>query len=224
MAIRITPKLATLAAGMVIAAVALTGCTLNIGSPAAPSTDSDSNSMDHMMGHNHMMDSSAGPSGAAGYASQDLMFAQMMIPHHEQAILMANFALKTSTNRDVLALAKQIKDAQQPEINQMTEWLTAAGVNANGDTDMGNMGNMGNMGGMDGMLSTAEINTLFQATGTQFDKLFLSGMIAHHQGAIKMAARIVDSKNSEVSKLGNAIISSQTKEIAYMQQLLKGLN
>jgi len=218
MAIRITPKLATLAAGMVIAAVALTGCTLNIGSPAAPSADSDSNSMDHMMGHNHMMDSSAGPSGAAGYASQDLMFAQMMIPHHEQAVLMANFALKASTNREVLTLAKQIKDAQQPEINQMTEWLTAAGVNANGDTDMGNMG------GMDGMLSTAEINTLFQATGTQFDKLFLSGMIAHHQGAIKMAAMIVDSKNSEVSKLGNAIISSQTKEIAYMQQLLKGLN
>jgi uncharacterized protein (DUF305 family) len=144
----------------------------------------------------------------SGYSSQDIMFADMMIPHHQQAIQMSDLALKNSTNADVLALAQEIKDAQAPEIEQMKSW---------GASSMAHMGHM-----MDGMLSDEEMSELTAATGSSFDKLFLEGMIKHHQGAIDMAEMVIDSKNSEVAALAKAIIEAQRKEIELMRTLLKG--
>ena len=144
----------------------------------------------------------------SGYSSQDIMFAEMMIPHHQQAIEMSDLALKNSTNPEVLALAQQIKDAQSPEIEQMKSW---------GASSMAHMGHM-----MDGMLSDEEMSDLAAATGSRFDKLFLEGMIKHHEGAIDMAEMVIDSKNSEVAALAKAIIEAQRKEIELMRTLLKG--
>ena len=145
----------------------------------------------------------------SGYSSQDIMFAEMMIPHHQQAIEMSDLALKNSTNPEVLALAQEIKDAQAPEIEQMKSW---------GASSMAHMGHM-----MDGMLSDEEMSDLAAATGSRFDKLFLEGMIKHHEGAIDMAEMVIDSKNSEVAALAKAIIEAQRKEISKMKELLSAL-
>ena len=145
----------------------------------------------------------------SGYSSQDIMFAEMMLPHHQQAIEMSDLALKNSTNPEVLALAQEIKDAQTPEIEQMKSW---------GASSMAHMGHM-----MDGMLSDEELSDLAAATGSSFDKLFLEGMIKHHEGAIDMAEMVIDSKNSEVAALAKAIIEAQRAEISKMKELLNAL-
>ncbi len=143
----------------------------------------------------------------------DIMFAQMMIPHHEQAIEMSTLAETRTENADVLALAQQIKSAQMPEISQMTTWLADAGAPLSMGHDMGD----------DGMLSADEMTTLTNATGIEFDRLFLAGMIAHHQGALEMAKTVQNSKNAEVKVLSDNISSSQTAEIEEMKKLLANL-
>jgi uncharacterized protein (DUF305 family) len=144
---------------------------------------------------------------ASDYGANDQMFAAMMIPHHEQAIEMSELALSKSSNQEILVLAQEIKDAQSPEIEQMKTW---------GGSMMGS--HAGHT--MNGMLSTAEMKKLRAATGESFDRLFLNGMIKHHEGAIEMADMIVNSENKEVSALANAIITGQRAEIERMKVLL----
>jgi uncharacterized protein (DUF305 family) len=143
----------------------------------------------------------------------DAMFLQMMIPHHEQAVVMSDLALSTSKNADVLKLARQIRDAQAPEIIKMQGWLSDAGLSEDPGHSMGD--------GMGGMLSDSEISTLKESTGKAFDKLFLTGMIAHHEGAINMVMMIENSSNSDISNLGKEIVKSQAAEIELIKQLLK---
>lgn len=152
-----------------------------------------------------------GCSSNSKYSSNDIMFAEMMIPHHEQAIEMSELALSKSTNPEIIKLATQIKGAQTPEIELMKSW---EGVDAS--MHMGHT--------MMGMLDDQEIADLKAASGAQFDRLFLEGMIKHHEGAIDMAGMIEDSKNKEVADLGKAIIQAQTEEIEVMQDLLKRLS
>ena len=143
----------------------------------------------------------------------DIMFAQMMIPHHEQAIEMSTLAEMRTENADVLSLAQQIKSAQMPEISQMTTWLADAGAPTEMGHDMGD----------DGMLSADEMMTLTDATGNEFDRLFLAGMIAHHEGALDMAKSVQNSQNAEMKALSDNIISSQTAEIEEMKKMLANL-
>jgi uncharacterized protein (DUF305 family) len=141
------------------------------------------------------------------FSPTDIAFAEMMIPHHEQAIEMSEMALMNSTNPDVLELAQKIKSAQDPEIDLMKSW---AGVKVS--THAGHM--------MDGMLSEDELNALRAATGAKFDRLFLQGMIKHHQGAIEMAMEVKSSNSMVVADLSAAIIKQQEIEIARMEELL----
>lgn len=162
--------------------------------------------------HDGMMGNMHGNSASnSSYTSNDIMFAQMMIPHHQQAIVMSDIALKNSTNPDVLALAKQIKAAQAPEIEQMKAWLKAAGTSLMGAHGMA----------MEGMLTDSEISELKSAKGVSFDKLFLQGMIGHHEGALTMISMIVDSDNAEARKLAKDIQTSQSAEIVKMKALLE---
>ena len=144
---------------------------------------------------------------ASEFSGNDLMFAAMMVPHHEQAIEMSEIALTKSTNPEVIELATEIKNAQSPEIAEMKSW---------GDLKMGS--HMGH--NMDGMLSDDEMAALNSALGDEFDRLFLEGMIKHHEGAIEMAEMVVDSQNTRASALGKAIIETQKLEIARMKELL----
>ena len=140
------------------------------------------------------------------FSANDQMFAQMMSPHHEQAIEMSNLALAISKDSEVLQLAEQIKSAQGPEIEQMTSW------GASGSDHAGHA--------MGGMLSDSEMEKLTKATGSDFDRLFLEGMIKHHEGAIEMAQMVLDSDNAEAAKLGKEIVRTQQAEINQMQDLL----
>ena len=147
-------------------------------------------------------------SSNTSFSADDQMFAAMMIPHHEQAIQMSELALLNSTEPEILALANEIKAAQGPEIEQMKSW---------GSSMMGS--HAGHM--MDeGMLSDDEMAQLKDAKGAEFDRLFLEGMIKHHQGAIEMADMIIDSANEEAALLGKNIVESQSAEIERMRQLL----
>ncbi len=141
------------------------------------------------------------------YSADDIAFAEMMIPHHEQAIEMSEIALLNTTNPEVLQLAQEIKDAQAPEIEFMMSW---AGVKVS--THAGHM--------MDGMLSNGELDDLREAKGSDFDALFLKGMIKHHEGAIVMAQEVATSANKDVADLSASIINAQQLEIAAMKELL----
>ena len=165
----------------------------------------DETPMSHM-GH--------GVSQTKEFSGADIMFAQMMIPHHEQALLMSGFAETRSSNEEVKKLARQIYAEQEPEIAQMKLWLEKT----NSSMDMGH-----DMG-MNGMLTDSEIEAMKSATGKAFDRLFLEGMIAHHEGAIHMAEMIVDSDNAEAKKLGQSIQVTQQREIDLMKEMLKTIN
>lgn len=159
---------------------------------------------------------------AAKFSSTDLMFADMMIPHHEQAIEMSDLALANSENPEIVALAKKIKAAQAPEIEEMKLWSDDGDPDHMGHDMMEDFDHSGH--GMMGMLDEEQISELERATGVEFDRLFLKGMIAHHEGAIDMAEMIEDSKNEEVRALGESIIKTQRAEIEEMKNLLASLD
>jgi uncharacterized protein (DUF305 family) len=201
-----TTTFRTIAIGgaVLLSSVALAGCTINLGS-AAPENNSG------MMGNGGMMsNNNSDEASSSTFSGADIMFAQMMIPHHQQAVDMGTLAETRAKSPAVKALAAQIKAEQSPEIIQMKGWLTQA----NASLDMGHSMGMG------GMLTTTEMTALKNASGAEFDRLYLIGMIGHHKGAIHMAQMVVDSNNAEANKLGHAIITSQTKQITYMQGLL----
>jgi len=162
----------------------------------------------------------------ANYNATDIGFAQGMIPHHAQAIEMADLALTNTKNPDVLALAKKIKAAQSPEIEKLSGWLRQWGqtvpstASGSMDHDMSGMGGMM----MDGMMSQADMDRLESSTGTEFDRLWLELMIQHHEGAVKMSkTEVAGGKNPDAIALAQAIISSQQAEITTMESLLKKL-
>ena len=205
-----TRRLLTLAAAITVAAT-LTACA-NDDTTATTSTTPAS--------------STAGtPGGSATGSDADIAFAQLMIPHHQQAIEMADLAATNATSPAVKALATQIKAAQDPEIQTMTQWLTDWGAPtvmatpSDGGTDHGGM-DMGGMTGA-GMMSAEDMTALAQATGGDFDTMWLQMMITHHQGAITMVQQVSENTtNPEVKAMADAIIAGQTAEITTMQQLL----
>lgn len=160
----------------------------------------------------------------AAFDLADVTFAQSMIPHHQQAVEMAEMAIATSTNASVLDLARAIEAAQQPEIDTMTSWLRAWGqtVPSSMGTDHSghDMSAMGTMQ-MDGMMSAAEMQRLGAAKGAAFDRLWLELMIRHHEGALTMArTELADGRFPAAKAMAEAIIAGQTAEIATMKALL----
>lgn len=180
----------------IAAGLALAGCQ---ASPSATQTPAAS--------------ASAGSTNAAN--GSDVMFAQMMIPHHEQAVVMSDAMLaKSGIASEVTALATQIKNAQQPEIDQMRGWLKAWRASEQGD-------HHGHTG-MDGMLTDQELDALKSAQGAQAEKLFLTGMIKHHEGAVAMAEEVqANGTDPGVRMLADAIITGQQAEIDQMRKLLE---
>ena len=168
----------------------------------------DSDGMSGM--HDHM-----GPTSMnSNYTGADIMFLQMMIPHHQQAIDMSNLALKISSNEELRSLATKIATDQAAEIIQMRNWLNEAGASE----DPGH-----SMSGMGGMLTTDEYSKLQAANGKEFDKLWLEGMTNHHEGAIHMTNMIIDAQNSEIKAFGEAIVKAQSAQIEQMKYMLKNL-
>ena len=194
---------AAIAALTLTALLALTGCVVTTGS---------GNGMDGMDG----MDHGSGSSASADANTDDVMFARMMKEHHEQAIEMSDLLLsKDGVDERVVALAEEIKAAQEPEIQKMDQWLE------DWDADMGNMGGMDHG---DGMMSEEDMQALEDATGPDAGRLFLEQMIQHHEGAVDMAQEEVDNgQNSDAIALAETIIDTQTDEIATMKEILATL-
>ncbi len=156
----------------------------------------------------------------AQHNSADVEFAQDMIPHHAQAITMADMVLAVEGST-LTELAEQIKAAQQPEIDEMTGWLNAWGEEVP-DAD----GHMG-MGGMDmeWMMSQDDVDSLMGMNGSGFDSMWLQMMIEHHEGAIEMAqAHLDDGQHPDALDLAARIISAQQSEIDQMQDMLESLD
>ena len=190
--------------GGLAAALTLTACGDNAGG-----TDP---------GHGMNMGRSSSSSSMAGEGEAiDIAFAQLMIPHHQQAVAMADLALQHAKSADVQSLAAQIKSAQGPEIEQMKAWLDEWGAPmemSEGEHEMGGMT-------MSGMMTDDAMDVLAESRGAGFDRMWLQMMIAHHQGAIQMAQDVLEeSSNDEVTALAQAIVDGQAAEIDTMQQLL----
>lgn len=208
----------------IVAAIGLT-----LGACSSSDDQGGANSDSSMDGMGSMGDSDAEestttleiPDGAA-FNATDVSFAQGMIPHHGQAVQMSDMAIEVSTDPGVLALAEQIKAAQSPEIEQMTAWLTewdqtVPDPNAVMDENMDGAGGMM----MSGMMSAADMTRLGEASGTDFDRMFLEMMILHHEGAIEMAEQeLADGKYQPTKDLAQAVITGQQAEIEEMNTLI----
>jgi uncharacterized protein (DUF305 family) len=163
---------------------------------------------------------SSAPAGNAALDDADTEFAQGMIAHHEQAIEMAEIALDPNrqAGAEVVDLATRIQAAQDPEIDQMTAWLNAAGESITMDLSDGH-----DMSSMEGMMTAEQMDALAVATGTEFDTMWLEMMIAHHEGAISQSQTVKSNgSNPDVLALADQIIAAQQGEIAEMQALLAG--
>lgn len=160
---------------------------------------------------------------AAAFNDADVMFATMMIPHHEQAIEMSDIMLnKDGVDPQVTELAREIKDAQGPEITLQQGWLKAWGADAASMSGMDH-GSMGH-GEMAGMLTDEQLANLEAADGRTASKLFLEQMIAHHEGAVAMAqTEVADGKNADATALAQKIIDAQNGEISRMKSILPRL-
>ena len=175
--------------------------------------------------------SSPAASTLASGSAADVAFAQSMIPHHQQAVEMADLALdsKSQASPEVKALATQIQGAQDPEIQEMSTWLAQWGApsampGAGEAGDMSGMDHSGHdMGGvtMSGMMTAEDMQALGQASGAEFDTMWMQMMIAHHEGAVQMAEQVkAASDNPEVTALADKVITAQNQEIATMKDLL----
>jgi uncharacterized protein (DUF305 family) len=153
---------------------------------------------------------------AQAFNDADVTFAQGMIPHHEQAIEMADIALDPTVNASdaIKAVATQIKGGQDPEVVLMKGWLTAWGQPMEMDMSAGDMSSM------NGMMSDDEMEALGNMTGAEFDKAWAATMIAHHVGAIAMAQTVkAAGSNVDVAVLADAVISAQQAEIKTLTPL-----
>ena len=150
--------------------------------------------------------------------SADLVFAQMMVVHHQGAVAMSDLAATRAGSESVKTLAAQIKAAQAPEIAEMQGWLAAWSA-APTLSGMGSGMAMGSA--MPGMMSDAQMSQLTAATGAAFDKLFLQLMIVHHQGALVMAkTEQASGQNPAAEALAASITTSQAGQISQMQAML----
>jgi uncharacterized protein (DUF305 family) len=153
----------------------------------------------------------------AAHNADDVMFAQMMIPHHQQAVEVAAMVPDRSNNPDVIALAAKIAGEQQPEIDTMKALLLQWNVDPN---EMSHESGHAGMA-MAGMVNDATMVRLDSLKGASFDMLWLQSMISHHQGAIEMAkTEIADGKSADLITLAKNIVAAQQAEIDQMKQML----
>ena len=157
---------------------------------------------------------------AATHNSDDVMFAQMMIPHHQQAVELSALVPGRSSDPSLITLADAIAGQQQPEIDTMKAALQQWGVDPEKPAHGSGHAGMA----MQGMVDDATIVKLEALKGSAFDELWLKSMIGHHAGAIAMAkSEIVDGKNPEMIALANNIVAAQQTEIDQMNSMLAAM-
>jgi uncharacterized protein (DUF305 family) len=162
-------------------------------------------------------------SAALPHTAGDTAFMQGMISHHQQALEMAALVYQNSQSDEMKLLAKRIEVSQIDEINMMKDWLTArretlpdAHAHHAGDHAL-----------MPGMLTQAEMKRLAAAKGAEFDRLFLQGMIKHHQGALTMVKQLFETpgagQDAEIFAFASDVDADQSMEIDRMAAMLAAL-
>ncbi|MCX4825233.1 DUF305 domain-containing protein [Streptomyces sp. NBC_01142] len=159
-------------------------------------------------------------SASAGQGEQnaaDVAFAKGMIPHHRQAVEMAELAETRAQSAEVKHMAEEIKKAQDPEIETLSGWLTSWGEEVpEKDEGQEHAGHS-----MAGMMTPGEMGKLEKASGTAFDTAFLEMMVKHHQGAVEMAkTEQADGAFQPAKDTAGDIVTSQSAEITRMNKLL----
>jgi len=167
--------------------------------------------------------------GRLPYSDADVEFMSGMIPHHAQAVIMAGWAPTHGARHDVAVLCERIVVAQRDEIHMMQGWLRDRGLPV--PDEHSTRMHMKMAGGMEhdmlmpGMLTDEEMAALDKARGPEFDRLFLEGMIKHHQGAIDMVDVLTKSyggaQDETVFKFSNDVYADQNIEIDRMKQMLE---
>ncbi|MFF8012461.1 DUF305 domain-containing protein [Streptomyces sp. NPDC007929] len=191
----------------------------------------DTEGMDHGSGNSTSVTSTptTGDNPAPGaFNDTDVMFAQMMIPHHEQALEMSGLADGRAADAEVKALVADIEKAQDPEIRTMKSWLKAWDEPESAEKGMPGMdhgsGGMDHGSGMSGMMSDADMKKLQAAKGTAFDRMFAQMMIEHHEGAITMAEdERKNGRNTTAKKLAADVVKGQSAEVDRFEEILDRL-
>ncbi|WTB79909.1 DUF305 domain-containing protein [Streptomyces cellulosae] len=161
---------------------------------------------------------SSAPASQGQHNAADVSFAKGMIPHHRQAVEMADLAPDRARSAEVKKLAAEIEKAQAPEIEKLSGWLTSWGETVPAE---GAMEHSMHGGGMEGMMSAEEMTALENASGEAFDTSFMEMMIKHHEGAVEMAkTEQSDGAHAPARKMAADIIASQSAEIEQMKKLL----
>ena len=208
-------KRATLVSTGVVAALVITGCSGGESEAGHPAEHQASATT-----------SAAAAPDAATHNDADVMFAQHMIPHHQQAIEMSDIVLaKQGIDPRVTDLATEIKAAQGPEIKQMSDWLAQWGNPAMPPMQAGEGHEGHDTGAMSGdamgMMSAEQLTALKNANGADATRLFLTGMIGHHEGAIEMArTEITNGTFAPAVEMARAIVKTQQAEIDTMKGIL----
>ena len=167
--------------------------------------------------------SASGEAIAAENNDADVMFAQMMIPHHQQAVEMSEMLLaKDNIPANVRDFAQGVVAAQGPEIERMNAMLTA--WDEEPMSESGGMEGMDHGSSMDGMMSEEDMQQLEDAQGTEAARLYLEQMTVHHEGAVDMARDEVDNgENPQAVALAQQVIEDQEAEIQEMETMLQEL-
>ncbi len=165
--------------------------------------------------------------GRLPYSDADVDFMSGMIPHHAQAVIMAGWAPTHGARPDVAVLCERIVVAQRDEIAMMQTWLRDRGLEVPDATSTRHKMKMNGAVHemlMPGMLSDEEMAALDRARGPEFDRLFLTGMIKHHQGAIDMVDVLFKAygaaQDETVFKFASDVYADQSIEIDRMQEML----
>jgi len=164
------------------------------------------------------------------YSDADIEFMTGMIPHHAQAVIMASWAPSHGARSDIAILCERILVGQADEIQSMQAWLGDRGrpvPDAKSTRMRMKMGGVEHDMLMPGMLADEEMAELDQARGAEFDRLFLKGMIKHHQGAIDMVndlfMRYGAAQDDTIYKFASDVFADQSIEIGVMQKMLESV-
>ncbi|WP_279103152.1 DUF305 domain-containing protein [Gordonia paraffinivorans] len=205
--------------GIAAAALVVAGC-----SPDQESSDRTATSaVTAGAGPSSAVVSSPGAStpGASSHNQADVEFTSTMIVHHMQAVEMADLVEGRTDNAELIALADRIEDAQENEIDQMTDRLRSWGVAVPDHGEDGHMQHGPHAGAMAGMMTAEQMAALRAARGAEFDRLWLEGMIRHHRGAIEMAdEELAEGENPATRRLAEQVKTTQQAEIDQMEKML----
>ena len=165
-----------------------------------------------------------------GYVEADVRFMQHMLVHHAQAVEMVELLKTRAASETVRRLGERIAQSQEAEMELMQEWLLSRGLPVSvPDPHAGHHGHAPDPNSplMAGMLSPAQMAQLAAASGPAFDRLFLEGMIRHHQGALDMVEDLLSAPDTAedpmLSDFASSVTADQSAEILRMQSILSGL-